>query len=467
MGGGQTGGMVVGGPAPWAAQGAGYLQSQAAQAAANAATQQTNNAISLIRQNYTSAYQALKPYTSEGVQALSELNKYMGLGQYNPGTAPVAPEANTRENALKHISSGDINAYVMQNVRPSGPNPSRSGAQFAWEGEQYPTLGKPDANGLITSAGPLSSWGANSPWEQRTGTIKNTLADEYVKNNEQAFLDRTAQYNNEMDIYNQAKALYDANPTPYTPEQVQEKLMAQPGVGFAYNQGLDAIQRAASSKGQIGSGRLLQSLVDYGQGVASQQYGETLGRLAGLVNMGQNSAAQQAQGLQQQGQLTGGMTQQLGDTLANSFLAQGNAMSQALLAANQQYKVIGQQDSGGGLGGIGSLLGGLGSMMGSGGGAAGGGAGLMGLFSSKKLKNKVNTPSTEEILKNVKSLQIDRWEYKGLEGKHLGPYAEEFRDKFGVGDGTSINVIDILGVLMASVQELSKQIDDLKSKEVQ
>jgi hypothetical protein len=256
-------------------------------------------------------------------------------------------------------------------------------------------------------------------------------------------------YNQQMDVYNYAKDLSD-DYAPMTAQQVQEKLMNQPGVGFQYNQGLDAIQRAASSKGMLGSGRLLQSLVDYGQGMAAQQYGDTLSRLAGMVQLGANAAGQQSQGFQQLGGSVAGLKQNLGDTLANSYLAQGNALSQAMLAANQQYKVVGQQDSGGGgMGGIGSLLGGLGSLASS------------GLFSSKSLKDKVSTPSTQEILDKVKSLQIDKWKYHGINEEHIGPYAEEFAEKFGVGDGRTINLIDYMGVLLGAVKELSAKVDEL------
>lgn len=372
-GGGGGGGAVVGGPTPYAAYGAGYMQSQAAEAAANAAKQQTNNAINLIRQQYNNAFMTLKPYTSEGITALNELNKYMGLGAYNPGTAPTKPEDNTIDNALKHITDADIKSYVFNNST-FGTNPK--GGFFGYY--NYSGAGSDDPNiaGRVQDHGDaagirvnntarnLSAISNNTAYQ---GAIRQALAKDYVQNNAQTYQTNMDTYNQQMDLYNQAMDQFNNYGGPYSSEQVQQKLMEQPGVAFQYNQGLDAIQRAASAKGMLGSGRLMQSLADYGQGMASQQYGATLSRLAGLASMGQQSANSVA-GLQQNlGTATGQLTANLGDTIANSYLARGNALSQAVLSANQDYKIIGGGGGGGGLGGIGSVLGGIGSIIGSGG----------------------------------------------------------------------------------------------------
>jgi hypothetical protein len=466
MGGGGSGGggMVVGGPAPWAANVAGQYQAAAAQAAMGAAQQQTNDAINLIRTQYNNAFMSLKPYTSEGIQALNELNSYMGLQAYNPGTAPTAPKKYTAEDLKDQITNSQIRSNIMMNT-----NIVQDGAGFS-----HATYYGPGADALKTAGGTTDAYFDNSGEFQFRGNTGqgytparfagNGFLQDYTRmemaadlaQQKNATYDTAMEtYNQQMDLYNQAKTAYDNYQGPLTPEEVQAKLMAQPGVGFQYNQGLDAIQRAASAKGQIGSGRLLQSLSDYGQGMASQQYGATLQRLAGLVELGANAAGQQAQGSMNLGNITGQLTSNLGDTMANSYLAQGNAMSQALLAANQEYKVIGgnQGGGGGGLGGIGSLLSGIGSIAGS---------GLFG--SSKELKDKVSTPSTQEILNAVKDLDVDVWKYRSTDRKHLGPYAEDFAEKFGVGDGKTINIIDMMGIMLASIKELGKQVETLQNE---
>jgi hypothetical protein len=64
----------------------------------------------------------------------------------------------------------------------------------------------------------------------------------------------------------------------------------------------------------------------------------------------------------------------------------------------------------------------------------------------------------------VRELSLDRWKYKGIDQKFLGVYAEEFADKFGVGDGKKINLIDVIGVLLGAIKELDKKIVDLQEK---
>lgn len=449
-GGGQSGGMVVGGPSPQAAMMSGILNTQAAATAAQAAKDQTNQAINLIRDQYSQAFQTLKPYTSEGISALSQLNQYMGLPGYNPGTAPTAPEAPTIDSLMSKVTDYNISDYINRHLVQTGE--SRYGYSGAWnkDGVQHAT-GSQWTSNPTTFANPA---GFLMTQDQIREGARQAYAEEQLPGAQEAYKSQLDVYNQQMDLYNQALDQYnqDTAAGPMTPEQVQEKLMAQPGVGFQYNQGLDAIQRAASSKGMLGSGRLLQSLVDYGQGMASQEYGNTLSRLAGLVNMGQQSASQNAQNAMAVGSQTGQLTSNLGDTFANSFLAQGNALSQANLAANQQYQVIGGGGGGGGLGGIGSVLGGLGSLASS------------GLFSSKKLKTRISTPSTKDILDNVKTLEIDKWQYKGIDRNHIGPYAEDFKDKFGVGNGQSINIIDMMGVILGSVKELANRLDSIERR---
>src|SRR3990167_10901339 len=106
-GGGQQGGVVVGGPAPWAAGVAGVAQANAARAAADAATQQTNLAINVLREQYANSFINLKPYTKTGIQALNELNQYLGLNAYDPGTPPKEIVKPSYESVLGDVTRQD------------------------------------------------------------------------------------------------------------------------------------------------------------------------------------------------------------------------------------------------------------------------------------------------------------------------------------------------------------------------
>lgn len=69
---------------------------------------------------------------------------------------------------------------------------------------------------------------------------------------------------------------------------------ATPGYDFRLQQGMDAVQGSAAASGGLFSGRSMKALNDYGQGMASQEYGNYLNRLGGMVDSGQGAAGLQA-----------------------------------------------------------------------------------------------------------------------------------------------------------------------------
>lgn len=106
--------------------------------------------------------------------------------------------------------------------------------------------------------------------------------------------------------------------------------------------------------------------------------------------------------------------------------------------------------------GLGKLAGTLGSSY----------LGYLAMTSSKKLKHRKGSMSERVALHGVKNLKVDRWQYKkdvsADQATHIGPYAEDFKKKFGVGDGRTISVIDALGVSLAAVKGVAKQVDKLE-----
>ena len=85
---------------------------------------------------------------------------------------------------------------------------------------------------------------------------------------------------------------------------------------------------------------------------------------------------------------------------------------------------------------------------------------------------KYDNEPANNVLEAVKKLPIEKWRYRsdiketqGLDNKkHLGPYAEDFKQLFGVGDGVTINVLDALGVALAAIKELSAKVDELETQ---
>jgi hypothetical protein len=65
---------------------------------------------------------------------------------------------------------------------------------------------------------------------------------------------------------------------------------ASPDYQFALQQGQEGLNRAAASRGALNSGGQDVDLLKFGQGLASQNYGQYYSRLADLAGMGQQSA---------------------------------------------------------------------------------------------------------------------------------------------------------------------------------
>lgn len=71
---------------------------------------------------------------------------------------------------------------------------------------------------------------------------------------------------------------------------------------------------------------------------------------------------------------------------------------------------------------------------------------------------KENIAPAEKMREKLERLRINTWQYKGESIQHIGPMAEQFHEVFGVGDGMTINVFDVMGVILGVLQEMSKEI---------
>lgn len=83
------------------------------------------------------------------------------------------------------------------------------------------------------------------------------------------------------------------------------------------------------------------------------------------------------------------------------------------------------------------------------------------LISDENVKHDVSEVDTTNILQKFKELRIDTWRYNEEQGlgtdKHIGPMAQEFQRVFGVGDGKTINPVDVCGVLLAAQKAMIEE----------
>lgn len=114
---------------------------------------------------------------------------------------------------------------------------------------------------------------------------------------------------------------------------------ATPGYQFQLDQGNRSINALAGARGGLNSGRTLQALADYNQGLASQEYGNFYNRLAGLQGIGANAAAG------------------VGSAAQNTAGNVGNALQNRTAGITNAYGDIGNARASGAIGGANALSG--------------------------------------------------------------------------------------------------------------
>lgn len=105
---------------------------------------------------------------------------------------------------------------------------------------------------------------------------------------------------------------------------------ASPGYQWRLDQGVQAAERSASSRGLLGSGAAMKAVQRYGEGLASSEYENYTNRLASLAGVGQ-SATQSTSAAGQNA--ANGMSQaytQAGNATASSYLNTGNAVNSGI-----------------------------------------------------------------------------------------------------------------------------------------
>jgi hypothetical protein len=125
--------------------------------------------------------------------------------------------------------------------------------------------------------------------------------------------------------------------TPFGMEQFQ----ADPGYGFRLKEGLRALENSAAARGGLLSGNAMRGITRYGQGLASEEFGNAFNRyqaeraarlnpLQSLAGMGQSNAATMAQQAGQYGQNLAQGAAAMGNIRASGYVGQANALTGAL-----------------------------------------------------------------------------------------------------------------------------------------
>lgn len=138
--------------------------------------------------------------------------------------------------------------------------------------------------------------------------------------------------------------------------RAQKSFRANPGYQFQRDQGIQALDRTASARGQYQSGGAMADVLGYSQGLADQSYGSWLDRLAGMSNTAIGG---------QTGALNNLAT--LATGTANARLGHAGGVASGYMGANNQV-ASGEQTNSQGLANLGGTLFGMaGNLLGFGG----------------------------------------------------------------------------------------------------
>lgn len=108
------------------------------------------------------------------------------------------------------------------------------------------------------------------------------------------------------------------------------KFYQSPDYQFALDQGMKSLDRSAAASGRLYSGGYGQDLTKYAQGMATQNYGNYYGRLAGMAGIGQNTATNLGTLGQNFANAYSQQQANIGNARASAYQGYGNAINNGL-----------------------------------------------------------------------------------------------------------------------------------------
>lgn len=110
-----------------------------------------------------------------------------------------------------------------------------------------------------------------------------------------------------------------------------------PGYQWQLDQGVQAAQRSASARGQLGSGGTLKAITRYASGLADSDYQQYVGQLNTLAGFGQNATAGTVQAGQNASNNINNAYGNMGNAQASSYANTGSAINSGINNALSAY----------------------------------------------------------------------------------------------------------------------------------
>lgn len=123
-------------------------------------------------------------------------------------------------------------------------------------------------------------------------------------------------------------------------QEARSRFVETPGYEFRFDEGVRALDRSAAARGSLRGGGHERELIRYGQGIASDEFGNYANRLASLAGMGQGATVTTGQF----GQQTAGA---IGNIALGGAQAQASNLADAATARASGYVGAGNAIQGG------------------------------------------------------------------------------------------------------------------------
>jgi hypothetical protein len=287
---GLTSALILGATTLGGAAIASSSQSKATKAATTAAGD--NNA--LQAQIFQQQRADLAPWRASGAQALTEINRRLGLGatSQGQGVAPIMGQSQVGMNQLTYQNDYANPAFY------DGLN-----QQMMMAGERDPM----QYDQVSASYGP--------------GSAIDTAAIPY----------QTTQYQYQAPQAPQTTPQATAQPSnPSDPQNRYGGFYASPGYQFRMDEGTRGINANRAASGMLQSGDTLKALTRFGQDYASNEYNTQLNQLFSVAGLGQTATGQQNALASNYGANVSANNQNAANALSSSYANQGNIWQNAL-----------------------------------------------------------------------------------------------------------------------------------------
>ena len=288
----------------------GLLSSRAAGKAADAQEAAAGNQLALESRIYDETVERFEPFLGAGNNALKALQFELGLGE-RPTFGGTAP-------SIEEFTDTTEGPGANWTPRFAGDTPPQ-GANQAFQI-------------------------ANGQNEGQIGWMPSSTSRTRYRVGDQVFDSREA-----------AQEFADANPTGGTEYQGFKET---PGYQFNLDQGLNAIDNSAASRGNLFSGATMKAAQEYGAGLASNEYNNYFNRLTGMASSGQAAAGNAANAGANYAAGAGNAYAGIGNAASAGAIGQANAINSGINNAIGGFNYQNQlaNSSGGGMGGLFSLF---------------------------------------------------------------------------------------------------------------